>query len=94
MFQRFRIAVAKVDRDDTHIAMVIHVCFNCMFQMFHLNQTYVASILIYMLQKQIWMLHIHPCCKHTFQEVLGVSYVYCKCFIRMLHMFAMVFKCF
>jgi hypothetical protein len=26
-------------------------------------------------------------------SVSNVSYVYCKCFIWMLHMFAMIFKC-
>jgi hypothetical protein len=28
--------VAKVDQDVAHVAMAIHVCFKCMFQMFHL----------------------------------------------------------
>ena len=37
------------------------------------------------------MLHIHACCKHMFQ--VFHTYV-CKCFIMMLYMFAMVFKCF
>jgi hypothetical protein len=47
----FYIDVAKVDRDVAHIPMVIHVCFKCMFQMFYLYQTYVASVFIWMLQK-------------------------------------------
>jgi hypothetical protein len=38
------IDVAKVDRDVAHV-IAIHVCFKCMFQMFHLFQTNVASIL-------------------------------------------------
>jgi hypothetical protein len=55
-----------------------------MFQMFHLFQTYVASVL-------------SGCCKcrsgcciymHIASVCLGVSYVCCKCFIWMLHMFA------
>jgi hypothetical protein len=29
-----------------HIAMAIHACFRRMFQMFHLFQTYVASVFI------------------------------------------------
>ena len=45
------IDVAKVDRDVAHVGMAIHVCFKCMFQMFHLVQTYVASVFIQMLQK-------------------------------------------
>ena len=34
--------VAKVDRGVAHVAMAMHICFKCMFQMFHLYQTYVA----------------------------------------------------
>jgi hypothetical protein len=43
--------VAKLDQDVAHVAMAIHICFSCMFQIFHLYQTYVASIFICMLQK-------------------------------------------
>jgi hypothetical protein len=39
------IDVAKVDRDVTHVVMAIHVCSKCMFQIFHLFQTNVASVL-------------------------------------------------
>jgi hypothetical protein len=34
----FRISVAKVDRNVAHVTMAIHVCFKCMFQIFHLYQ--------------------------------------------------------
>jgi hypothetical protein len=57
----FRISVAKIDQDVTqvdrdvaHVAMAIHVCFKCMFQMFHLYHTYIASILF-------------GCCKSRFR---------------------------
>jgi hypothetical protein len=47
----FCIGVAKVDRDVAkvewdvaHVAMTIHICFKCMFQIFHLYETYVANI--------------------------------------------------
>jgi hypothetical protein len=36
MFLLFYLDVANVDRDVTHVAMVIHVCCMCMFQMFKL----------------------------------------------------------
>jgi hypothetical protein len=36
MLQVLYIDVAKVDRDVAHVVMTIHVCFECMFQMFHL----------------------------------------------------------
>ena len=39
------IDVANVDRDVVHVVMAIHICFKCMFQMFHLFQTNVASVL-------------------------------------------------
>jgi hypothetical protein len=39
----FRVGVAKVNRD---VAMTMHVCFMCMFQIFHLYYTYVASVFI------------------------------------------------
>jgi hypothetical protein len=32
----FYLDVAKVDRDVAHVAIVIHVCFMCSFQMFYL----------------------------------------------------------
>jgi hypothetical protein len=41
----FYLDVVKVDLDVAHVAMVIHVCFKCMFQIFLLFQTYVASVL-------------------------------------------------
>jgi hypothetical protein len=44
MLQIFYIDVAKVDWDIAHIAMAIHVRFKCMFQIFHLFQTYVTNI--------------------------------------------------
>ena len=45
MLQVLYIDVAKVDRYVAHIVMAILICFKCMFQMFHLFQTYVASVL-------------------------------------------------
>jgi hypothetical protein len=99
MLQVFRIGVAKVDRDVAkvdqnvaHVAMAMHICFKCMFQMFRLYQTYVASVFF-------WMLHIYmpvtsvylKCFRCTFSIsfVLGsyglffllYSY-YCPCFIE------------
>ena len=66
ILQVLYIDVAKVDRDVAHIVMVIHVCFKCIFQMFHLFQKNVASGLSRCCKKWIWMLHIHACCKHMF----------------------------
>jgi hypothetical protein len=41
--------VAKVDQDITHVeyvASILDECFKYLFKMFHLFQTYVASVLI------------------------------------------------
>jgi hypothetical protein len=87
------IDVAKVKQDVAHVVMTIHICFKCMFQMFHLFHTYVAVVLSVCCKSRstccIYM-HVPSIC---FQVFLGISYV-CKCFIWMLHIFAMVFKCF
>ena len=34
--------VAKGDQDAAHVVMAIHVCFNCISQMFHLFQMNIA----------------------------------------------------
>jgi hypothetical protein len=47
----FHMDDAKIDRDVAHVVMVVHVCGKRPFQMFHLLfQTYVASVLIWMLR--------------------------------------------
>jgi hypothetical protein len=38
--------VAKVNQDVARVVMTMHVCFKCMFQIFHLYHTYVASVFI------------------------------------------------
>ena len=44
MLQVFHLYAAKVDRNVAHVEVAIHVCFKCMFQMFHLVfQTYVCK---------------------------------------------------
>ena len=70
--------VAKVDWDVAHVAMAIHVCCKCMFQMFHLFQTYVASVLSgcciccsrYILMLQVYIFNVSPvsdvCCSKCF----------------------------
>jgi hypothetical protein len=36
MLQVFHLDVAKVNRDVAYVAIAIHVCCKCLFQMFHL----------------------------------------------------------
>jgi hypothetical protein len=74
--------------------MAIHVCFRCMFQMFHLFQTNVAGVLSGCCKSRSWCyiyMHIASICFKCFE----VFHMYvCKCFIWMLHVFAMILKCF
>jgi hypothetical protein len=71
--------VAKVDRDVAHVAMVVHVCCNLLFSIFHLFffPTYVASMFI-------------GCCIcfHTYDT--SVSYGCCVC----LQWFQVLFQVF
>jgi hypothetical protein len=92
MLQVLYIDVVKVDRDAAHVVMDIHVCFKCMFEMFHLFQTNVVSVLFGCCKNRfeccIYM-HVASLCFKCFQ----VFHMYvCKCFIWMLHMFVMIFK--
>jgi hypothetical protein len=53
----FHIYVAKLDRDVAYIAIVIHVCCNLLFSMFHIS-IYVATVFI------LDVAHVlHICCK-------------------------------
>jgi len=48
MLEVFYIDVVKVDRDVVHVAMTIHVCFKCMFQMFDLFSDVCCKCFIWM----------------------------------------------
>jgi hypothetical protein len=51
--------IAKIDRDVSYVAMVVHVCFKLsVFNVSSVFQMHVASVVI-------WMLHMfsHICCK-------------------------------
>ena len=63
------IDVAKVDQDVAHVVMAIYVCFKCMFQMFHLFQTNVTSVL-------------SGCCKSRSRccIYMHAASIYFKCF--------------
>jgi hypothetical protein len=85
MLQVFYIDVAKVDRGVAYLAIAIHVCLKCMFQMFFLFHTYVASIssrcckyrsgCCIMCNGYIRMLQVYV------PNVSSVLYIRCKCFI-------------
>ena len=81
--------VIKVDRDVAYVAMVVHVCCKLLFLMFHLFfQTYVASVLI-------WMLHMF--CAYVVSDLSGCC-VCLRWFQVFFGVFASVsgacFKCF
>ena len=76
MLQMLHIDVAKVDQNAAHIVMDIHVCFKCIFQIFHLFQTNVASVL-----SRCWKSR-SGCC--IYMHVASICFqVFFKCFIRM-----------
>jgi hypothetical protein len=67
------IDVTTVDRDVVHVVIAIHVCFKCMFQMFHLFQMNVAGVLF-------------GCCKsrsrcYIYMHVASIYFKYFRCFI-------------
>jgi hypothetical protein len=72
------IDVAKVDRDVAHVVMATHICFKCMFQIFHQFQTYVASVLSGCCKSRSRCYIYMHVCQHMFQ----VFYTnVCNCFI-------------
>jgi hypothetical protein len=73
------IDVTKVDRNVAHVLMAIHVCFKCMFQMFHLFQMYVASVLSRCCK------NISECC--IYMHVASICFKCFRCFMRMLQVF-------
>jgi hypothetical protein len=72
----FHMDVVKVDRDVAYVAMVIYVCCQLLFSMFHLFfQTYVASVFI---------LTLHMCshiyCKYFYVDIAYVLQVFFQIF--------------
>jgi hypothetical protein len=75
----FQMDVAKVDRDVAYIAIIIHVCFKCMFQMFHwsrrtlqvfyLDVAKVDLNVAYTCMLQVYVLSIFMCFIHMFASV-------------------------
>ena len=86
MLQLFHMDIAKVDQDVAHVAMAIHAYCKSLFK----NISFVFRRML-----QVFYLHVvkvdldvsYPCMLQVY--ISSVSYVCCKCFIWMLHMFAM-----
>jgi hypothetical protein len=84
MLQVFRLDVAKVDRDVAYVAMAIHVCFKCMFQMFHLFfYMFIASVssrccICFTRMLQLFYLDVAYVC-NGFQEF--------SCFLQVFQLF-------
>jgi hypothetical protein len=77
----------QVDQDVAHVTSVSEVCCKRLFQMFHLFQTYVASVSFGCCKTR------SGCCIYM-QVFLVLSYVCCKCFIVMFVMATHVFSSF
>jgi hypothetical protein len=97
IFQMFQMYVAKVDLD---VAMAIHVCCKCMFQMFRLFSNICCKCFIWMLYMLHWLYTYF--CRCMFQIFQLFSNICCKWFIRTLYMLhwlytyvvSVCFKCF
>jgi hypothetical protein len=67
----FNLDVSNVDIGVAHVAMAIHACFKCMFQVFYLFQTYVANVSFRCFKSRSGVAHvamtIHTCFKRMFQ---------------------------
>ena len=112
MLQVFCINVAKVDRDAVkvdwdiaHVAMAIHVCFKCMFQIFHLFQTNVAGVLSGCCKKDLDVVYtcmlrayVSSVFRYFIRMFASVSSRFCICLQCCSSVFASVldacFKCF
>jgi hypothetical protein len=86
MLQVFCTDVAKIGRDVSYVAMVVHTCCKLPFSMFHMFfETHVASVVI-------WILHMfsHVCCK-CFIWMLRIFAMILMCFVSVSDA---CFKCF
>jgi hypothetical protein len=91
----FYIDVAKVDRDIANVVRAIHVCFKCMFQIFYLFQTYIASVSSrYCKYRFGCCIYIFMCfkCFHTY--VASVFHLDVAMFVMDKHVFFKFFWCF
>jgi hypothetical protein len=96
----FRLDVAKAGV--AYVAIAIHICCKCKFQMFQLFQTYVASVLfIWILHMLQWLsMYIASLCSKCFAylrpmlqvfhlDVACVSDICCKRLFKIFHLFQM-----
>jgi hypothetical protein len=77
MFKVFHVDVAKVDRDVTHVAMVVHICCRLMFSMFICFFQRVLQVCLF------------GCCI-CFQHDASVLSRYCVC-LQWFQVFSCVF---
>jgi hypothetical protein len=104
MLQIFHLDIARVDHNVTHVAMAIHVCFKCLFQMFHLFfHTFVVTVssgccICFTYIMQVFFLDVIYVCSGFFAKVskcfANVLDACCKCFsyfVRMLQVFISMF---
>jgi len=104
MLQVLQTDVAKVDRDVAHVEYVASVsdeCFKYLFKMFHLFQTYVASVLIWMLHIfmfQMFHLFLSYFVASVFMlqvvSVLSVCCICCSVYARVASVCSKIFCCF
>jgi hypothetical protein len=94
MLQVLYIDITKVDGDVANVVMAIHVCFKCIFQMFHcsrrMSQVFCLDV-AYICMLQAYVSSVFRCFIRLFAIVLlDIEYVYndFQMFFRRFH------KCF
>jgi hypothetical protein len=80
----FHADVAKVDRDVTYVAIVVHVCYKISFLMFHLFFPDIRCKRVYSDVAYV----SHTCCSFYLDVVYVLQWFIFKCF----HVFLLVFQ--
>jgi hypothetical protein len=85
MFKCFRMDLTKVNRDVAYVAIVVHVCYECLLSMFYLFSTYVASVLSWCCVCLQWFLSFFMSLQAFQTHVSNVSTVFRR-ILRVLHL--------
>ena len=84
MLQVLYIDVAKVDRDVAHVGMAIHVCFKCMFQIFHLSRRMLQVFYLDVAKVDLDVAYTYMLQAYVSSVFRCFIRMFCKCFIWML----------
>ena len=83
MLQLFHMDVAKEDRDDAYVVMVVHICCNSLFLMFYLFFRSMFICMLHMFQTYVTSV-ISGCCIYFAMPFQVFSGVFASIFRHML----------